>query len=147
MARPRYALPPTAGVTLIELMIVVVIIGILAAVALPAYRNYVVRADRAEATSALMQIAAAQEKWYLQNNTYTTNLAELGFGAVTPTGRYALSIPAGDAARFQARADAAGSQADDDECPVFAIDESGFRYGGSGPVNAATNEPECWRGR
>ena len=147
MARTRYASSPTAGVTLIELMIVVVIIGILAAVALPAYRNYVVRADRAEATSALMQIAAAQERWYLQNNTYTANLADLGFEASTPNGRYALSIPAGDATRFQARADAAGSQADDDECPVFAIDESGFRYGGAGPVKAATNEPDCWRGR
>jgi type IV pilus assembly protein PilE len=147
VATPRHPRPPIAGVTLIELMIVVVIIGILAAVALPAYRQYVVRADRVEATSALLQIAAAQEKWYLQHNTYTTSLTDLGFEPATREGRYALSITAGDAARFQARADAAGSQADDDECPVFAIDESGFRYGGPGPVNAATNETDCWRGR
>ena len=147
MARPNSPLRPIAGVTMIELLIVVVIIGILAAVALPAYRNYVVRADRTEATSVLLQIAAAQEKWYLQNNTYTASLDDLGFGSTTSSGRYALSIPFGDAARFQARADATGSQSDDDECPVFAIDESGFRYGGPGPVSAASNAPDCWQGR
>ena len=53
------ARPPAAtdGVTLIELMIVIVILGILASVAFPAYRNYAIRADRTEATSALLRIA------------------------------------------------------------------------------------------
>jgi type IV pilus assembly protein PilE len=136
-----------SGVTLIELMIVVVILGIMATVAFPAYRRYVIRADRAEATTALMRIAAAQERWYLQHNAYATGLAELGFAAATDTGKYALAIEAADATRFIARADAAAGQTDDDKCPVFAIDQTGFRYGGRGPVGPASNAPDCWRGR
>ena len=58
------------GVTLIELLIVIVVIGILAAIAVPSYRNYVLRAQRTDAMSALLRVAAAQEKFYLQNNTY-----------------------------------------------------------------------------
>lgn len=137
----------SAGVTLIELMIVVVILGIMASVALPAYRDYVVRADRAEATSTLMQIAAAQEKWYLQNNTYTPNLALLGFDPTTENGKYTLAINVGNVTNFQVQANAAAGQADDDDCPVFGIDEAGFRYGGPGPIGVATNDPDCWRGR
>ena len=143
------ARPPAAtdGVTLIELMIVIVILGILASVAFPAYRNYAIRADRTEATSALLRIAAAQEKWYLQHNTYTPRLADLGFDPATENGKYALSIESADAAGFDARARAVAGQSDDEKCPLFAIDQSGFRYGGPGPVGAGTNEPGCWRGR
>jgi type IV pilus assembly protein PilE len=137
----------TRGVTLIELMIVVVILGILASIAFPAYRGYAIRADRTEATSTLMRIASNQEKWYLQNNTYTPNLADLGFDATTENGKYELTIDVGNVTNFRARANAAAGQTDDDECPIFAIDEAGFRYGGSGPIGAETNNPDCWRGR
>ena len=69
----------TKGVTLVELMIVIVIVGILAALALPNYRQYVAKAKRNEAKAALMQIATLQERFYLQNNTYTQDLTQLGF--------------------------------------------------------------------
>ena len=144
----RWTSPQTAsGVTLIELMIVVVILGILASVALPSYRDYVIRADRAEGTTALLQIAAAQEKWYLQNNTYTGSLANLGFGTMTDKGKYNLAINVANVTNFQVQGSAAGPQLDDSECPVLGIDETGFLYGGPGPINAATNDPNCWRGR
>ena len=57
------------GVTLMELMIVIMIIGILAAVAYPNYRDYAARAKRNEAKAALLQIATNQERFYLQQSS------------------------------------------------------------------------------
>jgi type IV pilus assembly protein PilE len=59
------------GVTLIELMIVVVVVSILAAVAFPNYREYAARAKRNEARAALLQLATNQERFYLNNNTFS----------------------------------------------------------------------------
>ncbi|MEP6790574.1 MAG: type IV pilin protein [Ramlibacter sp.] len=62
------------GFTLIELMIVVAIVGILAAVALPSYRNHVVKSGRLQAQTELLQLASLQEKIYLNSNQYTTSV-------------------------------------------------------------------------
>jgi type IV pilus assembly protein PilE len=94
-----------AGFTLIELMVVVAIIGILAAVAMPSYRQYVVRASRVEAQAELLQLAALQEKIFLNSNSYAfgangvttaytgTNAGGLGrTSGRTNDGRYDLSL-------------------------------------------------------
>src|SRR5690606_32671312 len=84
-----------AGVTLIELMIAVVVISILAMIAVPSYRQYTQRAHRTEAKTALLQLQSNQERWYLQNNTYTADPASLGFSANrSENGVYTLSITA-----------------------------------------------------
>ncbi len=67
------------GMTLIELMIVVVIVGILSAIAFPAYQAYVNRAKRTEAKTLLLEVAARQERYYFDNNTYTANATDLGY--------------------------------------------------------------------
>ena len=59
------------GFTLIELMIVVIIIGVLASIAYPAYRNYMSQSRRSDAQIALTQAAAAQEKFFSDCRTYT----------------------------------------------------------------------------
>lgn len=59
------------GFTLVELMIVMAIIAILSMVALPSYRSYVVRASREAAQTEMMQMAALQEKIYLNSNSYS----------------------------------------------------------------------------
>ncbi len=130
------------GVTLMELMIVVVIIGILTAVAYPNYRQYAARAKRTEARAALLQIATNQERFYLQNNTYTENLTQLGF-PITPvfttdTGSYQVRVDAGsaDANNFTATATYQNADTESGKCLTFTIDARGAK--GSGPLL------DCW---
>jgi len=72
-----------SGFTLIELMIVVVIIGILAAIAYPSYRNHILKGHRAAAQAFLMDAAQRQQQYFLDNRTYATDLGAL-FGTATP---------------------------------------------------------------
>lgn len=60
------------GFTLTELVIVIAIVGILAAIAVPSYRSYVVRANRTDAQKALLVMAQAMERYFIANNTYLT---------------------------------------------------------------------------
>ena len=69
------------GFTLIEMMIVVAIIGILASLAGYGYTRYAFRARRADGREMIMRVAAAQERFYTNNNQYATTLAQLGFTA------------------------------------------------------------------
>ncbi len=75
------------GFTLIEIMVVIVIVGVLAAFALPAYQKYTQRAARAEGQQLAMSIMAAQERFYLEHAAYTDKLGsgtgELGFSKLT----------------------------------------------------------------
>lgn len=92
---PRYQ----NGVTLMELMIVVAIVGILAGVAFPAYKAYVDRAKRSEGKVFLMEIAARQERYYFDNNSYASDPQDLGYGTSTPKSdeaHYSLTNPIDD---------------------------------------------------
>jgi len=66
------------GVTLIEVMIVVVIVGILAAVAIPAYNNYITRSRRSDAFTALETIRAAQEMYRAEKGFYASDFVDGG---------------------------------------------------------------------
>jgi type IV pilus assembly protein PilE len=129
------------GMTLIELMIVIAIVAILASIAIPAYGRYVMRANRVDATAALLRLAAAQERFYLQNNTYGT-AAAVGVPA-TENGFYALAVTANDATGFTATATAQGRQLDDDDCQVFSINQLGQRTSTDG--GGADTSATCWR--
>lgn len=58
------------GFSLIEVMVVVALIGVLAAIALPSYTSYITRSARTECRSALMQVMQQQERYYTQQNVY-----------------------------------------------------------------------------
>jgi type IV pilus assembly protein PilE len=128
------------GFTLIELMLVVIIIAILGIIGLPSYRAYVQRSQRTEAKDALVRLATNQERFYFQNNTYTANLAQLGFpGGSTDTGLYDLAVVA-DQLGFTATAtpSVAGGMAADVECQSYTIDETTTRTAAPDPNG------RCW---
>ncbi len=85
------------GITLIELIVVVAIVAILAAIAIPMYSNYMVRARRADAKTALEQLRAAQEMRRAERGSYETNLVALRttWGAPAATvGDYSITMVA-----------------------------------------------------
>lgn len=86
------------GVTLMELMTVVGIIGILAAVAYPAYTDQARRSRRAAGIAMLQNVLQQSERFYSENNTYTTTLTDLGYpaGAVySERGTHTITLVAG----------------------------------------------------
>ena len=127
------------GITLMELMIVVVIVGIMAAIAYPNYRDFAARAKRTEAKAILLEIAQNQERFYLQNSRYGT-LTELGYAGntiETDTGSYDVTInPPPDASNFTAIASYKLGGTEAGKCSTFTIDGRGTQT--SGP------QPDCW---
>lgn len=103
--------------TLIELLIVVAIIGVLAAIAIPSYTNYMIRARRADAKTALEQLRAAQEMRRSEKGSFSTSLAELQttYGVPTVAGPpgtpdYAILLNSATATGFLARANPTSSR-------------------------------------
>jgi len=138
------------GVTLIELMTVVVVLGILAAVAIPTYRRYLLRAQRTDATTALLRLQSAEEKHFLQYSAYATDLTGdaptgLGLGSVnSERGYYALSVETTATGYTATAATISGAgQSDDTQCASFKITEIGKK---SATDRGGTDRTsECWR--
>ena len=125
----------TNGFTLIELMIVFIIVGILMGIALPSYRDYVLRSHRTEAHSSLVDIAARQKRFVAQRNAYTGLISpanELNMGTTTtPEGHYTLGVEACDngtlATCYLITATATGSQVNDTGCTAITYDSAGTK--------------------
>lgn len=142
------------GVTLIELVVVMIIVGILAAVAIPSYRNYVIRSQRSDAKDAVLALATQQEKHYLQCNAYGTLLdaatdcaaGEVQAADVSKNGWYALTTAApAPTTGFTATATAVNGQNQwqDTECRSFTVNQAGLRS--ALDAGGADNTAECWR--
>lgn len=136
------------GHTLIELLIVMALVAMLASIAMPGYRRQVLRSNRIEARTALLNIAAAQEKYYLQNNAYANQSAlsaappaGLGLAGTTANGWYSVVISAADTAGFSASATATGTQVADADCATFTINQIGLKGATRSDGSVAT---ACW---
>ncbi len=128
------------GITLIEIMIVLVVVAVLAAIALPNYRESSARARRTEAKVALLQVATNQERVYLQSNSYTTDMSQLGFASAgcnpTDSAAYRVCVTAADADTFTAVATYQRSDAESSKCLTFEIDGRG--------VKRSAPDSDCW---
>jgi type IV pilus assembly protein PilE len=86
----------SAGFTLIELMIVVIIVGVLLAVALPAYQNSVLKSNRSAARGVLMTVLSREEQYFINNKIYTVNLSSIGLPASYYIDNQAEQVASGD---------------------------------------------------
>ena len=132
-----------AGFTLIELVITVALMSIITMISVSSYRQYMIRANRTDAGAALLRIAAAQERWYLDNNQYSADPEELIVGASSSQhGYYDITINSADpAAGYTAVAApaAGGRQNTDVDCQQLSIDETGLRDSQPKDIDV------CWR--
>ena len=128
------------GFTLIEVMIVVAIIGILAAIAYPSYDEYVKRGNRTEGQAFLSDVAARQERYFSQNNAYITdvaNIAKLGVTANSPTGKYSIVLAGGGGGYTLT----ANNQFSDAKCATLTLNALGVR----GSSGSRSDNNDCWR--
>ncbi len=126
-------------------MVVVAIVGILAAVAYPSYMDHVQKTRRADGQTKLMEVMARQERHYSLNNTYILGLSGLGYeeDVVDSDENYYLVTAAvcgnGIANCVQLTAVPQGAQASDSECGSLSYDSRGLKgESGTGDVD------DCW---
>lgn len=121
------------GFTLIEVMVVVVIVAILAAVAIPSYRNHLIRTNRAAAEAFMLKVANTEEQYILDARTYTKTLSTGGLNLTTPTdvgANYSFSIQINTAFTpgYAITATPTGPQATGDTtCGIIALDQTGSK--------------------
>jgi type IV pilus assembly protein PilE len=136
-----------AGLSLVELMVVVAVLAVLASVAYPLYTNQVQKSRRADAKIALQNIALAQERHYTLNGEYTANLSSLQVsadiqGGTSDEGYYTIALVRSGADNEQftatATASSSGAQGSDSDCAQFTINQLGAKTATDG---GSTN---CW---
>ena len=126
------------GFTLLELMVALVIVGVLAAIAIPSWSGYMKKSRRADAMTTLLNLQLQEEKWRANDTDYAT-LAELGFttgSGNSVDGYYTMAVVAASVSGYTITATPYDNQAGD-SCGTYAINQDGPIY--SGYANA-----DCW---
>lgn len=133
------------GFTLVELMIVVVVVGILSMVALPAYTDYIMRGKIPEATSNLATLRVRMEQWFQDNRTYQTNPVNgTACGVVMPTAPavqyFVLTCSAPAATTYTITATGAGSMTGF----TYTITETNTKATPAAPADWGPTSTTCW---
>jgi len=151
------------GFTLIELIVTMVIVGTLAAIAIPSYSSYVLQSHRAEAKSALLDLASLEERFFSVNNFYTANPQNLGYGGTSTTPPFNIgtdnyyqvvsitvnpavpppnSTSSGTPANFTITANAINNQLSDTACFAFTVNSIGQQTAQNSAM--VDNSATCW---
>ena len=143
------------GLSLIEVIIALAMVGILAAIAYPSYRNVVIKNNRAVAHSSLTELAARQDSYFSQRRNFASNLTQLGYPSATiyvrnnaglipdsggspPSGAvYLLRIASSNDRGFVVEAAPVKVQAQDSECGTLSLNAQGLK-------GASTGSSNCW---
>jgi type IV pilus assembly protein PilE len=153
---------PAAGFTLIELMIVVVIASILLAIAIPTYRHEIQESRRTDAKTALLDLAAREQRYFSVQNAFTTSFVNLGYASsgnpasvTVGSGYYSVTVSVPAAApdpqaaniaapsfSFTATPVAGTSQASDTSCATFEVDSTGYQAAQNS--SSSDNTAICW---
>ena len=149
--KSRYGHRHAKGFTLIEVMIVVVIIGILTAIALPAYTGYIAKANRADARAQLLQGTQFMQRFYSANDQYDQDRAANSVFDQIPANLktsppegvtlYNLSVTASVSAYTLTMIPQANAKMASDPCGSFLINSVGTKS----VLGATLSRNECWK--
>ena len=128
-----------SGVTLMELLIVMVIVGLLVAIAVPSYRNYVVRGNRSDAKAALLLVSGALERCYTRFNSYVDVGCTVTIPATSSEQHYQITAPTRTALEYSLTATPQGAQANDTGCANFTLTSANVKG-----VSGTKTWQECW---
>lgn len=127
------------GFTLLEIMVVVIIIAVLAAFAVPSYQRYILRADRAQARVTLMEAAQAMDRYYTTNYTYVGYTLPTSLQSSPPNGTPKFTITVVGTPSISSYTLKATSVNGDDECATMTLNQAGIQQS-TGSATVA----ECW---
>jgi type IV pilus assembly protein PilE len=135
--------------TLVELMIVLVVVGLLTALAFPSYQNAVQRSRRADAVAALTEIVQAQERWRASNPSYKAELTDPplpGARTVSHDGHYTLSLTDVTASTYTAVATVRSEspQSSDSGCRVMRVVVNGGNITYTSTTTSNGGVDACW---